>query len=344
MASVMSSTSGARRRLIRNVRPSPSIPPVPTLLDYSHFVEILDQESEGVATSYVTQQIVPSAENEIIEDSRFRYYPTKFASEQAIAYEFQRRTLFGEDQYLNECPYCCCDLQEVFSHERGLTCVFGRVFVKQCPECGWWEHSDEYEFTDDGCYVAREIRRRSMLREFSVSDTEAPVDALRLHLNKHPNSLRYVSPKQMELLVHDVWKDFMDCEALSIGGPNDGGIDVVLINGARRYAVQVKHRSRDAPEPVSTVREFVGALIVSRHVHGIIVSSAPRFTQPASLTAIHAIANSSIETIELVDGRRFLDVCSATNHQVVRAWQRFTDDLSIPPALPTKPHVFPVRR
>jgi restriction system protein len=54
--------------------------------------------------------------------------------------------------------------------------------------------------------------------------------------------------------VASVFSEFMDCEAIHVGGPNDQGIEVILVQGERHYVVQVKRRQlADAVESVKSI-------------------------------------------------------------------------------------------
>jgi restriction endonuclease Mrr len=124
----------------------------------------------------------------------------------------------------------------------------------------------------------------------------------------------------------------MDCEAIHIGGPNDDGIDLILIDGERQYVVQVKRRAAaDAVESVQGIREFVGAMLLQGFVRGLFVTTAPRFSLRARRTAQLAEDRKLVESIELVDSARLIDVCKLTAVGERQPWKRFALTKSDPP-------------
>jgi hypothetical protein len=318
-----------------------------TVLDYSHYVELIDQEEDCCRSGFPTDVWRPVDSHGVTNKGCWRFYHTWDAVMQSNAYFYERLRVFGDDRlYFEHCPYCKTSLHKPFYHHRTTqNSDFGEVCVRECPTCGWWEHSDQYELNIEGeHYRSREVRRHGLLREFSVGGSEVPVEALRKHVVNHPDSIYYISPSKMECLVADVWKDFMDCEAIHVGGPNDQGIDVILVDGDYRYAIQVKRRSSSTKaESVKTIREFIGAMILAGEVRGIALTTAPHFSH-AALKAAASIADvSTIEQIDLVDGKRFVDVCKATAASHVRPWEQFTNDLRVVPIIKTSFFAIPMR-
>ena len=102
----------------------------------------------------------------------------------------------------------------------------------------------------------------------------------------------------------------MACDAIHVGGPNDDGIDIVLIDGDRRFVVQVKRRKhRCIAEAVSGIREFVGAMVLKGVVKGIFVTTAERFSHQAAATGRKAKDRKVVEFIKLVNADRLIDIC-----------------------------------
>ena len=91
------------------------------------------------------------------------------------------------------------------------------------------------------------------------------------------------------------------CEAIHVGKPDDGGVDVVLIeSNARKWVIQVKGRQNPlVGEPVTTIRNLLGTMVLERATHGMIFSTADHFT----LRARQAVekASKSHFFVELVD-------------------------------------------
>jgi restriction endonuclease Mrr len=123
--------------------------------------------------------------------------------------------------------------------------------------------------------------------------------------------------------VASVFGEFMSCDAIHIGGPGDEGIDLILVDGNRKYVVQVKRRSRrGATESVSSIREFVGAMVLKGEVRGLFISTAAQFSREAMEAAHTAGQIGVIEYLELVDVKRLLDVCRLTATSIPVSWHR----------------------
>jgi hypothetical protein len=114
----------------------------------------------------------------------------------------------------------------------------------------------------------------------------------------------------------------MDCEAIHVGGPNDGGIDVVLILGDRRYVVQTKRRAGTAAESVASIREFVGAMVLADELRGIFVTTAQKFSTQATAAAALAVDRNVVEYIDLVDPGRLLAVCDLAAKKDTNLWEK----------------------
>ena len=206
--------------------------------------------------------------------------------------------------------------------------------------------SDEctLEEGDNNWYRSREIRRRAFLREFSVGGCELPLEILRDQIGKRTGVLQDIHPKKLEELVGSVFSDFMNCEVINLGGPNDAGIDLVLINSDQRYVVQVKRRtSLMKAEAVVGIREFLGAMLLRGEMKGIFVSTAPRFSPQATAAASLARERKLVDYIKLVDASRLMDVCELTAKQPIEPWREFAATPADPPLeFPLTVLAFPV--
>ena len=144
-----------------------------------------------------------------------------------------------------------------------------------------------------------------------------------------------------------VFAEFMDCEVIHLGGPNDNGIDLLLVRGSHEYAVQVKRRATEKSEAVSGIREFLGAMLLRGSPNGFFVSTAPRFSRQAQTAAKRARDQHLVEFIELVDASRLTSVCQLTARALEPPWQKFALSPSdaVPPfeEQPEAYFVFPAR-
>ncbi len=167
-----------------------------------------------------------------------------------------------------------------------------------------------------------------MLREFAVDGSSVPIQSISRHLARNSTDLKAISPKTLELVVGSAFKEVMDCEAIHVGGPNDHGIDLILLDGERRYVVQVKRReSPDSAEAVSGIREFVGAMVIAQAVRGIFVTTAPKFSQQAKEAANKAEQTSLIERIELFDSSRLVDLLKLAVAKEPEPWTKAKSSL-----------------
>jgi hypothetical protein len=295
------------------------------VLDYSHYVEVVDQEECACFSRFVPDLTAEADRRGVRRDGLFRFFSGDLGK-QIVEYQEERLQLFRDVEYDEKCPYCQTMLDTVHESNREINSVFGRIVVRLCPKCGWWESSDECSLEENQetrWYRSREVRRRALLREYSVGGSEVPLQYLHKHISRHPNALSYVSPRRLEELVGKAFSEVMNCEAIHIGGPNDGGIDLILIDGERRYVVQVKRRSTDAAECVRGVREFVGAMVLQGYLNGLFVTTAPRFSPPAERTARLAKKRNLVESISLIDSSRLFDICKLTANRIPPAWKHF---------------------
>lgn len=153
--------------------------------------------------------------------------------------------------------------------------------LEVCPWCAHWSFwSGNYVCMDPPLYVAA----TSVAARFSPDLPEGCLDELARALRQHPNRWHAVTPTALERFVAAVFRaNYGPCEVRHVGGSGDGGVDVLLLTGSSlRVPIQVKRRgSSTAHEPVSTIREFLGAMLLQGARIGIVVSTATGFTQPA---------------------------------------------------------------
>ena len=303
------------------------------VLDYSDYVELSCSEEDAVYRSFVSIHDVRRSGPRFLEPADrptdSMAVPRTLADKlyrRSSEYDNSRHLLFGAWHHLSQCPYC---RQDTPTHSLPIHLPdFCAVTLRQCKNCGWWDTEEELhvEYPDPSDlrhYVGRSIHRRAVLREFNVAGSDVPLATLQNHLLSHPAALYSVDPYHLERLVASVFREHMNCDAIHLGGPGDRGIDLVLIDGERRYVVQVKRRSRpDKAEQVSCVREFVGAMVLDGTLHGMFVSTASHFTRQARQTAAEAQSKGVVEYLELVDGKRLLEICQLTATTREPNWQQ----------------------
>ena len=149
---------------------------------------------------------------------------------------------------------------------------------------------------------------------FDTSNTDEPITVLRQAISNKKINLHDISPKDLEIIVGSVFRDFFHCNVKHIGGPNDGGIDLLLLEADAPVAIQVKRRKNaKASESVSVVRELLGSMIVKAIPRGIVVSTAAKFSKPAQNEASSSGVARSGMSIDLYSFDRIYDILKLTS-------------------------------
>lgn len=228
------------------------------------------------------------------------------------------------------CPFCKLRAGKVYSVEGSEEQTWDSGWQKRtrawsCNQCGWWEieHFDSIADSDIE-WVEDTVLRHAVLRSFNPRDQELPVEVLKEHLKRHPQTLYSIHPTKMEKLVQSVFSEFYDCEVEHCGRSHDDGIDLILVNSHKPGAIQVKRReSAKSVESVKTVREVLGAMLLSRKRRGWIVTTADHFSSEARSAATRAITLDLVDAFELVDFNRFLDMFRQSSDDTGGLWRRF---------------------
>ena len=202
------------------------------ILDYSDFVEMTCEEKDAAYSSYPSIADVNRNALRFIDPKKMPPDHTAIPKEyQHIAieswseYDRSRSNLFGKWHYFKNCHYCEREIIDIKTDNCDLHSNFEKIIVRECLNCGWWETEEEFPVSIDeetGSYSGWSIHRRAILREFDVAGSDIPIDCLRKHIVKHPNILNLINPYRLEKLVGDVFSEHMNCEAIHVGGPNDG--------------------------------------------------------------------------------------------------------------------------
>ncbi len=111
--------------------------------------------------------------------------------------------------------------------------------------------------------------------------------------------LRGLSPKEFEDYIAELFNR-LGYKAYAVGGPNDGGIDVIAEKDGRKHYIQCKKYFKAREVRVGEVRDFYGALADKlANSKGYFITTS-KFTLPAEQFA-------GDKPIELVDGIRLLE-------------------------------------
>lgn len=190
-----------------------------------------------------------------------------------------------------ECPFCrvrlARDTFADFADEDELpsgwhyTRNYSLVF---CSRCMWWSfggHESGSKCMDPQLAVIASSVAATFSREWPAGCA----DELAQYLRRFPDRWREVTPRQMELLVAEIFRaNHRHADVMHVGKPGDGGVDVVLIDdeSGKKLLVQVKtHADPRAVEPFSTLQNIIGTLVLEDTRHGVIVSTADHFSYHA---------------------------------------------------------------
>jgi len=122
----------------------------------------------------------------------------------------------------------------------------------------------------------------------------------------------------METLVQSVLSDFYPgCEVYRCGSVADGGIDLLLVLSDEPIAVQVKRRTNsDSVEPVSSIRDFLGACQLQEYDSALYVTTADHYStgqRGAQAAAAKAVELGKMKRFDLIDRDKFFGMLNAVN-------------------------------
>ena len=205
-----------------------------------------------------------------------------------------------------------------FQEQRCLT-------VHACS-CGWWSSLNEMtrleEYPEIGDNSFNEDPQFAILRSFSPSDVDAPLEALIRYLARHHSDLRHLNPTKLEHLVGAVFRDHCCCEVRHCGRTGDGGVDLFVLDSDSPLLVQVKRRSTSRAEPVETVRHLLGAVLLMGHCRAAVVTTAPRFSSPAIKAAEQAVTKDLLREFALLDFGSFAEILRLVARNQEPPWKR----------------------
>ena len=231
------------------------------------------------------------------------------------------------DVFNTHCPYCGNKLTQEFYFQRydnnfkNNHCIDQCETIYYCENDGWWQHKiNERQDIDPKAWYA--VIHEGVLAQYSESGSDVPINTLQDYIRKHPKKIANINDKKMEELVASVFKDFYECETKVVGKSSDGGVDVILINSDSQTMIQVKRRmSIDKTEAVSHIRELLGATLLSQSKNCIFVSTANKFSKAAEKTASRAIELGLVQSYELIDYHKFIDMLRTTKNSINGVWE-----------------------
>ena len=203
---------------------------------------------------------------------------------------------------LERCTFCKDQIEKIGNNE--LTENKHRDFcLWYCQNCRFWQARIYSTFR--ACMPPPDnLVYKSKLREFNSNLPEGCETEMALHIRRHPDLLHSFKPRRFEEFVANVFRaNFTNAEVLHVGGPYDGGIDILLIDTEKgQWLIQVKHRkSQQRAEGVDTIRNVLGVMIENGIHKSIVVSTAKRFSLYAKKLATQAEAEPYCMNVRLVD-------------------------------------------
>ena len=208
------------------------------------------------------------------------------------------------------CPYCQFLLESNYIIQSSQE--WKRLDRLLCKKCGWWI----FCFSKNKFYLFEDFRNEfyeGAMYNFDFEHTDEPISIIRRRIEQKKIDLRSISPKELEILIGSVFRDFFDVKVKYVGGPGDNGIDLLLARGDRNIAVQVKRREgKGTTEGVSTIRDFLGAILLEDYPKGIVVSTAAKFSKPAVKSSSNPILKRYGIEIDLYQHDMIMDLLEDT--------------------------------
>lgn len=196
------------------------------------------------------------------------------------------------------------------------------MYVKYCRTCGWWRAYEIESESGHMEYVEFEQYYEGIIFGFDLKNLPQPIYELRKQLVRRERTLSSISPREFEVLVGSVLRDFFDCRVHHIGGPSDGGADLLLVEGDETTVVQCKRRLTSKSEPVRVVRSLLGTMLLRGVNRGIIATTAPALSKQASLAVAQARAGCTVEgatvhlDIDVFNQERIKDALALTDDKL----------------------------
>lgn len=234
------------------------------------------------------------------------------------------------------CHYCSHSMTLLTASEwTQFTSIDEFRHLNVCPRCGWWfyidmeevsKYSEDYLEVDTsgfcfGAYNDYQVRVcDSSLKELDLSDQNQPLEDVRQYLLAK-NEARYdVHPRLFEEVVGSVYRN-LGYRVLVTSYSNDGGLDLILYDSSgSQVGVQVK-RYKNLIK-VSHIRELLGALVVSNLTKGVFVTTSD-FQRGAH--SLRRKVQPTGYTVELVNGRQFLDAMGVGSRSLYSTVKQFED-------------------
>jgi hypothetical protein len=225
------------------------------------------------------------------------------------------RILSLEPQYTQVCPYCNTTLKGVHTEDHG----HWELIIFGCFGCGWFcevEVSGIHKFY---CFPA------ILKEELNPHDVRYEEIARRIIAQKDLG--RRLNPETFENVIATTLDGLFDGEVIHVGGPSDGGVDVIVLDGNEKIVVQVKRRSSSKyVEGVSVIREFLGGMVLSESKHGMFITTADHFSREADIASKKSVTIGAINKLELIDSEKLLELLRLVWIKKHPPWEKYIKD------------------
>jgi len=239
-----------------------------------------------------------------------------------VSYDFKNKPF-------KKCIYCKHKMKIIydFSDTNKYLSNYKKTHrVIECLYCGWWEY--QHCFYKTNKWDSEWDQYVGIVKKFDIKNNQIPVEILNKEIIKKPNLLHNITGLSFERLVQDVFKDFYNCEVTHCGKSHDGGIDLIMLDSDKPTLIQVKNRiSSTKTEPVSSIRDFLGAMIINGSKKGIYVSSAKKYSDYTIKIKKDILIKNIVERFELINFNNFIDMLRLVNrNENNKKWKELYDE------------------
>jgi hypothetical protein len=221
------------------------------------------------------------------------------ANEEEIFVEDINQNLISVQE---NCLYCSTELLRVEGEDVVDHHLLRKYGLWYCRNCRFWQsilyfdpHRGCLPGPDHWAYVSK-------IREFQTN-LPYPCDSeIASWIRRNPSFIHSYNQKRFEKFIADVFRaNFVAVEVIHVGKPDDGGVDVKLIDSeSEQWLVQVKRREfPNRSEGIETIRDLLGAMVLEGAFRGIVVTTSNQF----SLRAKQAVGKAGQfgNIIKLID-------------------------------------------
>jgi hypothetical protein len=183
-----------------------------------------------------------------------------------------------------------------------------RAALEYCRRCRYWRYHyfKRNTFPRGSGFTLSYSSIAAKKREYESEMPDGVAGDIASWIRRTPRSWHTMNPRRFERLVADVFRrNHSAAEVHHIGRPDDGGVDVLLVESdGKRWLIQAKRREAPtASEGISTIRNLLGATVLEGTEYGMVVSTADHFSYRARQAIGRAHERGMV--LRLLDRRTF---------------------------------------